>query len=353
MYCFAMSRRWWFVVVLASTGCMSPVMTFGGNNSTQAQYQTLDRETPPGLAVAEEPGEHPPAVQTARVRVWADDDYRAQNVHWEKTFQESLDYANEVLTAQFGVQLVAEYHAWDHHDQAAPITETLAALVEKDPGDGAFTVIGLTSALGLAESKFETIGFAELPGHHLVVRGYADVAERDSFERYFTDLQPEERASLYEARRRHKGAALLLHELGHNLGANHVADGVTLMNPQYSTKSSAFDAASRDAIRATVDERLHRKRVADPVAHAPAAGAVGAVAAPALVVAIDASGRALVGGAPMDEATLDGLLKLTFEDDHDAAVLVTFSRKASQAVVVKVVDRVKAAGLTHVSIAPQ
>ena len=76
-----------------ASSCISPVMTFGGGKSTQeAQHDTLTKVTPPALVVK---AEWAGTVTVARMRVWADDEYRAQNVHWQQSFQDELDYAND------------------------------------------------------------------------------------------------------------------------------------------------------------------------------------------------------------------------------------------------------------------
>jgi len=325
-------------LVAAASGCFvaSPVMRFGGGKSAQESQQSLLlKETPPTL-VAD--GEWKGEVKSAKIRVWADDDFRAQNIRWEQAFKAELDYANEVLAAQFGVRLEAEFHAWDRHAPEASLADDLAALEQQDRGDGALSVVGLTSSLSLVSATFEQLGLASLPGRHLMLRGYADVEERKLFERLFHDLGLDERASLYTARRRHKTAALLLHELGHNLGAQHQPDPNTLMNKSYSDHAASFDAASRDVILATLDQRLARTPRVTGASH------------PTLAITIDAAGRRIVGGNPLDDATLDGLLKLSFDDDRDTAVVIKRAPNAPQGAVVDVARRAKAAGLQRVSV---
>ena len=76
-----------------------------------------------------------------------------QNVHWQHTFDEALDLANVVLTPQFGIRLVADYGVWDREEPGATLTDSLAALQERDPGGDVFAVIGLTSSLPLEEAN--------------------------------------------------------------------------------------------------------------------------------------------------------------------------------------------------------
>lgn len=333
------------VVLVALCGCfVSPVMHFGGGKSAkEAQHDEAKQLTPPALTVD---NEWTGPIATAKVRVYADDDYRAQNVHWQQGFDDELAYTNEVLAAAFGVKLVAEYREWPRHAPGETLEEALAELQQLDRGDDVLTVIGLTSSLSLVSATFENIGMGALPGRHVVVRGYADVYERQAFDRVFTKLEPEEREAMYVARRRHKTAALLLHELGHNFGAGHVDELDTLMNATYSDHSAAFDAHSRDVIRATLDERLHRRSAQATTAAATPAHAT-------LVIALDEQGVPHVGGQPVDDASLRELLKLTYDDDHDTQVVVKTSRKAPHEAVIKILDAAKAVGLTRMALASE
>jgi hypothetical protein len=196
----------------------------------------------------------------------------------------------------------------------------------------------LTGALSLVSATFEQLGYASVPGRHLMLRGYADVEERKAFERLFHDLTPDERAALYVARRRHKTAAILLHEIGHNLGAQHHVEANTLMNAHYSDQSASFDSASRDVILASLDDRLHRAPRMTDAKH------------PTLAITIDAAGRRIVGGNPLDESTLEGLLKLSFDDDHTTAVVIKTLPGAPQRAATELVERARAIGLVHVSV---
>lgn len=331
-------KKWVSVLVLSGCFVASPVVRFGGGKSAkEAQHEQAAELTPPVL-IAD--GEWQGEVRREKVRVWADDDYRAQNLHWEHTFDAQLAYANEVLRPLVGLELVPEYHAWQHHAPGHTLDEDLADLEAQDKGDGVLTVIGLTSSLGLVSATFEQLGLASMPGNHLMLRGYADVEERAEFERYFKTLTAQERESMYTARRRHKTAAVLLHELAHNFGAPHAVQADTIMYPIYSDRSSAFDAQSRDLMLA----RLGRKQ-------AVVAQATPAVARhPVLAITVDDAGQRILGGRALDDDSLDGLLQLSAKDDPDTEVVVKAAKAAPHAVVIQLLDRAKAAGLRRMSI---
>jgi biopolymer transport protein ExbD len=332
---------WVLVAAVFLAGCfISPVIPIGGGKSSkQVQRETATKLTPPALGVEDD---YKGAVRMVRIRVYADDDHRAQNLRWQQTFAELLAHANEILAAQFGVRLDAEYRSWSYR---APVGETLdtilRALATEDPGSDVFAVVALTSALSLVSTTFEQLGVATTPGKHMVMRGFADRGERELFDRAFKDLDAKQRDTLHASRRKHKTVAVFLHELGHNLGAHHRGEPHTLMSPQYSHQASSFDATSRDVIQRTLDVRLGRPTqvpAQKPEAH------------PTLVVIVDEQGNRIVGGQAVDYATLDGLLQLHHTDDPNTEVLIRARDKAPQNVVLEVMKRAKAAGLSRISI---
>src|SRR5882672_671502 len=274
---------------LASACLISPVMHFGeGKSARESQHEIAAEHVAPSSF--ERSHDWDGRISSVRIRVWADDAYRAQNLHWQQTFEDELEHANEVLGGMFGVRLVAELRSWSRAAPAATLEDSLRALAQLDAGDDVLTVVGLTSSTAIVAATFEQIGVAEVGGHHMVLRGYADLEERKTFDRLFTELRPEERELLYQARRRHKTTGLLLHELGHNLGAEHVPDEDTLMHAEYSEHAAKFDPHSRAVILAGFDRRLRRAQpaAADPAPAAPPAGK----AASRLVIDLDATGKA-------------------------------------------------------------
>jgi len=247
--------------VIGLVGCISPVMSIGGKSSTEAQHDTLSRLFPAQLtAINQWKGE----VRVAKLRVWADDEYRAQNVRWEHGFEEQLDYANQVLIPMLGLRLEAEYKTWQHHAPGSSLSDHLDALTRSDPSDDAAFVVGLTSSLGLVSATFDQIGIATVGGRYLVVRGHADLEERKDFERAFPKLEAEERASVLEARRRHKTTTVLLHELAHSLGALHEVEPDWVMTASYSHRASAISDRNRELMLITLDDRLKPAAARDP-----------------------------------------------------------------------------------------
>ena len=87
----------WALALALVSGCLiSPVIPIGGGkSSTEIQHEGLGKLFPAQLTA---PNKWTGEVRVAKLRVWADDEYRAQNVRWQHGFEEQLDYANQVLT---------------------------------------------------------------------------------------------------------------------------------------------------------------------------------------------------------------------------------------------------------------
>jgi biopolymer transport protein ExbD len=281
--------------------------------------------------------------------VWADDDYRAQNLHWQQTFQRDLDDFNVAAAALFGIRFQPAYYDWDR--RAAPgakLEDGLGELATADPRPKAFAVIGLTSALDAVSEEVEFLGYANEPGRYIILRGYAPGAERAAFERAFHDLDAEERDSVLEARRRHTRTVLLLHELGHNLGAPHAtALPDDIMAPTLSLHAAAFAAPTRAMLQAAIDTRLGRESAPPGVRAEPATAKHAQV-----VLRVTAGGDVLFGGQPVDLDTVAELLRQSAADDPQTEVVLQFAHGAPPAVIAGIADRAKAAKLTRVSVLP-
>jgi biopolymer transport protein ExbD len=351
----------WLPVLILSAGCMTPVMHFGeGKTAKQAQHDTLNEFLPARLDVE---GTYRGQLRTAKIRVYADDQYRAQNLNWREQFDERLEYVNAVLGSNFGVKLVADYREWNHHEPGASLSDDLEQLHQLDPGSDVLTVVGLTSSQSLVSATFDQLGLANVPGRHMMLRGYADLEERQSFSQAFPDLPQAERENAHQARRQHKSAALLLHELAHNLGVGHEVTADTLMNASYSEHASAFSSDAHSTIQRTFDQRLGgglAPEVAPAAAAAPApvAAAPAAVATPAaskskahptLKAIILANGSVILDGTEVGDGDLDKRFGEQAKLDIESSLVISRDKGVATTRVVKLIDRAKAAGLKNIT----
>jgi biopolymer transport protein ExbD len=320
-------------------------MQFGeGKTAKQAQRETMNDFTPSRLvADASWRGE----ITVKKMRVWADNQYRGQNVKWQQTFDSTLEIANLVLAPVFGLRVVAEYRVWDHHVPGNSLANDLLVLASRDPGDDVFAVVGLTSSLPLVSATFDDLGMAQIGGRHMILRGYADLEERKQYEAAFRDLTQEERELALQQRREHKTAVVFLHELAHNLGAEHDAEENMITSAGYSHRAKAFSASARDVMMRSIDARLGRASTKPETAPAPPQPEA---AREPLVFHVDAAGRVMRGEQVVDDATLDKLLADAFASSAQTEIAIKRARKAPAAVVNRIVSRATAIGLTRVSM---
>jgi tetratricopeptide (TPR) repeat protein len=192
--------------------------------------------------------------RAAKIRMWADQEYRAQNPRWQEDLDDYVAYANRVLIPMLGVGLAAEYRAWDHRAQGGDLAAELAALVRTDPGDDVVWVVGVTAGVGDSTS-FERLGGAQLG--HVVVRGDSEREQRNALERAFPEASPDERANAPITRRRHQTTVVLLHQLAHSLGALHESEPDRIMSASYSPAVEAsIGEGNRRRMLSALDERL-------------------------------------------------------------------------------------------------
>lgn len=332
------------MVAVALVGCMSPVVRFGeGKTAKEAQHDTLSDLLPARLSM-EQSWTGP--VHEAKIRVYADDEYRAQNVKWRDTFGNNLDYVNAVLGPQFGVRLAAEYREWAHHAPSSQLTQHLEALQALDSGTDVLAVIGLTSSLSLASATYDQLGLASLPGRHMVVRGYADLAERKAFASAFRDLSADEREHALEARRIHKGAAVLLHELGHNLAAQHDSTADMLMSSSYSAKAAAFGSDAHLIIQRTLDQRLGRasqERTPTPLQ-------ASATKQRTRLQVVLLANAVIVEGEEVDDGSLNVLFSEQAAIDSETEVVIKKDKGVPIARLTDLIERAKAQGLKNFAV---
>ena len=219
-----------------------------------AQQRLASASTPASLgASAAEPG-HGQPKHTYRVRLRPDAHYQAQTVDVDRQLRELVEDANRVLEPGLGLELeIDAIRPWvfdgDEHVDVA-----LTALAKDDGGEDVDVVIGLIGALPRPTESLHELGMAEMLGKHVVLRAASRLGEHDAFDRAMPDLNDEARDRVVQARRRHRAEAVLLHELGHALGALHEVDPASVMHPAYDERMHAFGDNAVLLMRLALDE---------------------------------------------------------------------------------------------------
>jgi len=179
-------------------------------------------------------------------------------------FEERLARANQVLESALQVRLVLD----DVRELPEPLrgnsdtNAALAALEQYDPGKEADFVVAIVSSSPVVTLSFHDLGVARMMQKYIVMRTMDDVAEIRALESYDT-LDPVERSRLYQQRKRHKEASVLLHEIGHSLGAMHTRDPKDLMHPDYSHEMEGFSPADIELMGYGVSDRLAQEEARD------------------------------------------------------------------------------------------
>ena len=239
------------VTLSAATGCFYD-SSWGARKT--AQLHNAARAAPASL---QPPSETSASLASGprralRVRVHATPAYVAQTPDWKAHIAVLLAQATTTLEGTVGVGLAIdaadpwEHVARDHLDG------DLASLRDEDSGEGVDLVVGLLGGLSLTTQSFDQLGMSEVRGKHLVVRAPNVASEYDGVEKAFDELSARARAKLRQDRIRHREVAVLLHEIGHALGAPHVTGATSetsLMRPTYDPKMSSFDEESIATMR--------------------------------------------------------------------------------------------------------
>lgn len=243
------------VAVTSLTACMTPPITIGKNvDQKRVQRQSLAAITPAPLE-SSKPWKGEPRV--LKVRVYVDEDFRAQTLRWKRQIEEQFDDANQFLVPALGIRLdVVSYAPWAQRSASASMESLLDALERHDQGDDVAWVVGYVSSLSIASMSFEQLGVAHLLGKHVVIRGYAESGEKKLLAEAFPKVPAVERENAHEQRRRHKQTVILIHEIAHSLGAIHENDEGWIMHASYAVAMSQFSDRSRELMQIAIDERL-------------------------------------------------------------------------------------------------
>jgi hypothetical protein len=213
-------------------------------------------------------------VQRLRVRAFVTRNFSAQVVDAPRHLRDLLDDVNRVTERDLGAHFeLVETRPWELVNDD-DIEKAFEALRGTDSGDGVDWVAGFVGSLPRASRSFHEVGRGTLVGKHVVVRAPSSAERHDSIEKSFDELPEEQRRDLEKRLRRHRAAAIFLHELGHTLGSVHETSSQSVMFPEYNAKMSAFGQSANDVMRVALAKHGAGKtviasEVAAALAHAP------------------------------------------------------------------------------------
>ncbi|HYU15238.1 MAG TPA: hypothetical protein VEL05_04180 [Candidatus Acidoferrum sp.] len=234
-------------LLAASAGC-----AFG---ATRAAYEARTAARLEPAAVEPTPTEGG-SVGVLRVRVFVDEDYRAQNRRHSQEIGRLFARASALLEPTVGLRLeVVEVADWKRRS-GDDLQAVLDELVSLDPAEDVDLVVGMISGLARVEVQLHHLGMARVFGHHLVLRGLNDAVEVKELDRALGTVDEKVRRGLYARRRQHKELVILLHEIAHTLGGLHVTAPGDLLHWQYDHQQSSFGADNAQLMRAVAAAKL-------------------------------------------------------------------------------------------------
>jgi hypothetical protein len=218
---------------------------FGQKSDGQVDLQQIglgeDKSTAKGRTL---PGTAPAApLATIPVKIFVDEEEPARQQHWERRLRERVAAASEVLKKHAGVELkVVAVGTWDSDDRITDFFESLGEF-ERDvkPFPGRLA-IGFTSQYQVVQGRTHMAGTrGALSGHILVREWSRHMSEPERLE-------------------------LLVHELGHFLGASHSPEQSSVMRPVLGDRQAVrkgfqvrFDPVNT-LVMSMVGEELRRRR---------------------------------------------------------------------------------------------
>ncbi|MEO1273219.1 MAG: hypothetical protein AAFX99_34470, partial [Myxococcota bacterium] len=193
-------------------------------------------------------------IRVMRTRVYASDDF-TNVLRWEEKFDQRVKRVNLVLQPALQVKMeVVDRRPWNPTAQG--MEQMLAELEAKDAGDDVDWVVGLVGSLSGYSDAIHKLGVARILGRHVVLRGMEDLEEyKVLLSDAFDELPEQEREALYKRRKAHKESVVLLHELGHTLGAIHTEEPWWIMSGTHDAQQSAFADANVALMRMALSFR--------------------------------------------------------------------------------------------------
>jgi hypothetical protein len=220
-----------------------------------AQHAQLRRSAP--AALGEDEGGEWRAFKTLKARFYYDPAFAKLEGNVETHVKDRLPAVNDVLEAAIHARVVIESVRAlpENIPSQIDLDVALKKLEAQDLGEDVELVVGLIGARPVASFSFFEVGRARVLGKHVVLRSMSSPEEIRALDT-FDAVDPETRSRLYQQRKRHKEAAMMLHEIAHSLCALHVRITSDLMHPSYDPTMQTFTPRNVELMKLALDERL-------------------------------------------------------------------------------------------------
>lgn len=173
-----------------------------------------------------------PAGHSLKVSFLADNTYRKQFPDWQQRLRLRLLYANDLMVRLLGIRLEAgDFYEWDsefHGSLEFSLNDLSKAIKAKR--NEIFAGVTVDRELSRFISSRDKLGLAKLNGQHLVMTAHPSFPGMSNW-------NPIEEA------------LTLVHEIGHNLGAVHTEDSLSLMFSSAGFLSMGIDSMNYAIIR--------------------------------------------------------------------------------------------------------
>lgn len=244
------------LALAAITGCFGGYDSrWGQSAAVQRQYAAEHAPTLRGDRPDDKDASAATSARTVRVRVFVTRAYASQVVDVTATLRDLFADANDVTEPALGVKLQLEGIRTWALAKDDDLVKTLAELRQTDPASEVDWVAGFVGALPRATQSFHDLGVGDLPGRYVVLRSPTSAMAHDAVERSYGELSEEERRRVQKDARRHRAAAVFLHELGHTLGALHERSDQSLMYPEYRARMTSFSPEATGVMRGVLERR--------------------------------------------------------------------------------------------------
>jgi hypothetical protein len=182
-------------------------------------------------------------LATIPVKIYVDEEEPARQQHWERRLRDRVEAASQVLKKHAGVELkVVDVGTWDSDDRITDFFESLGEFERDAKPFPARLAIGFTSQYQVVQGRTHMAGTRGALSSHILVREWSrQMSEPERLE-------------------------LLVHELGHFLGASHSPEQSSVMRPVLGDRQAVrkgfqvrFDPVNT-LVMSMVGEELRRRR---------------------------------------------------------------------------------------------